>query len=73
MIELIPNLPDNVLGFCTKGEVTVEEYETVVIPAVEAQIKKLPLLFLYTKDINKKAQEMLESEAFKNAIVNKLE
>lgn len=40
MIELIPNLPENVLGFNAKGEVTVQDYETVLIPAVEARIKE---------------------------------
>lgn len=34
MIELIPGLPDNVLGLEAKGEVTGEDYEQVVIPAV---------------------------------------
>jgi hypothetical protein len=36
MIERIPNLPDNVLGFSAKGEVTADDYESVIIPAVEA-------------------------------------
>ncbi|MBI2662426.1 hypothetical protein HYX11_03125 [Candidatus Woesearchaeota archaeon] len=40
---------------------------------MEAQIKKLPLLFLYTNEIHKKAQEMLESGAFENAIIKKIE
>lgn len=34
MIELIPDLPDNTLGLEAKGEVTGEDYEQVVIPAV---------------------------------------
>ncbi len=40
---------------------------------MEAQIKKLPLLFLYSNDISKKAQEMLESDAFENAMVKRIE
>jgi len=36
MIEKIPNLPDNVLGFSAKGKVTADDYESVIIPAVEA-------------------------------------
>lgn len=39
---------------------------------MEAQIKKLPLLFLYTTELTKKAQEMLETGAFENAIVKKV-
>jgi hypothetical protein len=40
MIELIPDLPENVLGFRATGDVTVGDYETVIIPAVEARIKE---------------------------------
>ncbi len=35
MIEQIPDLPDNVLGFTAKGTVTANDYESVIIPAVE--------------------------------------
>jgi hypothetical protein len=40
MIELIPNLPDSVVGLTASGKVTAEDYETVVIPAVESALKK---------------------------------
>lgn len=49
MIELIPGLPDNVLGIEAKGEVTGEDYEQVVIPAVERQLEgdgKIRLLYV---------------------------
>lgn len=36
MIEPIAGLPDNTLGFAAKGTVTANDYETVIIPAVEA-------------------------------------
>jgi hypothetical protein len=36
VIEKIENLPDNMLGFSAKGAVTAEDYESVIIPAVEA-------------------------------------
>jgi hypothetical protein len=36
MVEKIPDLPENVLGFTAKGTVTAEDYESVIIPAVEA-------------------------------------
>jgi len=35
MIEKIPDLPDNVLGFTAKGTVTANDYQSVIIPAVE--------------------------------------
>lgn len=40
---------------------------------MEAQIKKLPLLFLYSQELSKKAEEMLETGAFENVIVKKVE
>jgi hypothetical protein len=36
MVTGIPDLPDNVLGFAAKGKVTADDYESVIIPAVEA-------------------------------------
>jgi hypothetical protein len=36
MVEQIPNLPSNVLGFTAKGKVTADDYESVIIPAVDA-------------------------------------
>ena len=48
MIEIIPNLPNNVLAISAKGRVTAEDYESVLIPAVEAKIKehgKIRLLY----------------------------
>jgi hypothetical protein len=35
MVEQIPDLPDNALGFVAKGTVTANDYESVIIPAVE--------------------------------------
>jgi len=34
MIELLSNLPDNVVG------ITASNYETVVVPVIEAALKK---------------------------------
>jgi hypothetical protein len=39
MVELIPGLPDNVLGMEAKGEVTGDDYEQVVMPAIERQLE----------------------------------
>ena len=40
MIELLSNLPDNTVGIAASGHVDVTDYETVLIPAVEAALKK---------------------------------
>ena len=42
MIDPIPDLPDNVLGFTASGKVTGDDYERVLIPAVEAKLKGHP-------------------------------
>ncbi len=48
MVETIPGLPDNVLGFSAKGTVTADDYESVIIPAVEAMFCRHPKVrFLY--------------------------
>lgn len=48
MIEKIPFLPDNVLGFTAKGTVTAKDYESVINPAVEAQFtENSKVRFLY--------------------------
>ncbi len=39
---------------------------------MEAQAKKLPLLFLYTNELNKKSLEMLDSGVFENVVVKKI-
>ena len=48
MIELMPELPPHVVGLVASGQVTAEDYEAVVIPAVEAALKthdKICLLY----------------------------
>ncbi len=40
MIELMPNLPDQVVGFSASGQVTASDYETMLIPAIAARLKK---------------------------------
>ena len=46
MITAISGLPNNVLGFEASGTVTGEDYETVLIPAVEAKLKEFPKIRL---------------------------
>jgi hypothetical protein len=40
MIEQICDLPDNVLGFKGSGEITASDYQTVLVPALEATLRK---------------------------------
>lgn len=48
MIEVIAGLPDNVLGIRATGKVTGEDYEKVVMPAIEQRLKRHhKIRFLY--------------------------
>ncbi|HUW98224.1 MAG TPA: STAS/SEC14 domain-containing protein [Acidiferrobacter sp.] len=40
MITLMPGLPSHVIGLVASGQVTAQDYESVVIPAVEATLKR---------------------------------
>ena len=49
MLEIIPDLPERVLGIRARGEVTADDYRSVLVPAVEeklARFRKLRLLYV---------------------------
>lgn len=49
MIERMPDLPDHVLGFVATGEVSAEDYRSVLVPALEqalARTRKVRLLYV---------------------------
>ena len=48
MLERMTGLPENVLGFEAKGEVTGADYESVLVPAVDEMFVRLKKIrFLY--------------------------
>ncbi|MDP3699063.1 MAG: hypothetical protein Q8R47_05755 [Nanoarchaeota archaeon] len=69
----VPSAVGTVTYFCKAKKKARCDEGDVSAAYMEAQIKKLPLLFLYTHELTKKAQEMLAAEAFQNALVAKLE
>ena len=71
MIERISDLPANVLGLSAHGRITGEDYETVVIPAVEEKLRehdKLRLLYYLGPDYEgfaaAAAWEMIHGSAY---------
>ncbi|MGO9612111.1 MAG: STAS/SEC14 domain-containing protein [Dissulfurispiraceae bacterium] len=40
MIEIIPDMPDVVVAVSAKGTVTGEDYENVLVPAIEERLKR---------------------------------
>lgn len=48
LLERVKGLPDDVLGFEAKGEVTGADYESVLIPAVDEMLaRRKSIRFLY--------------------------
>ncbi|MBI4983615.1 hypothetical protein HZC32_03150 [Candidatus Woesearchaeota archaeon] len=69
----VPSVVGSLTYYCkAKKKIRCDEKD-LSFAYMEAQIKKLPLLFLYTNELNKKVQEMLETGAFENTIVKKIE
>jgi hypothetical protein len=58
--------------FCKARKKHRVDEKDVSAAYMEAQIQKLPLIFLYTNQITKKAEEMLKNDAFSNAIVKRI-
>lgn len=49
MIEVMTDLPDRVLGVKARGQVTADDYKTVLVPAIEEKLiqhKKVRLLYV---------------------------
>ena len=40
MIEIIPDMPDEVVAVSAKGTVTGEDYDNVLVPAIEERLKR---------------------------------
>ncbi len=73
LVVKVPSVVGQTTYYCkTKSKARCDEKD-LSVAYMEAQIKKLPLLFLYAKDITPKAKEMLKSEAFENILVKKIE
>lgn len=47
MIERLKEFPDNVLGFACHGQVTKQDYEAILIPAVEKALAQHDKVRLY--------------------------
>ncbi len=73
LVIKVPSAVGAVTYFCKAKKKAKCDEGDVSAAYMEAQIKKLPLLFLYTHELTKKAQEMLATDAFQNALVAKLE
>lgn len=73
LVVKVPSAVGQMTYFCKAKQKNRCDEKDLSAAYMEAQIKKLPLLFLYTGELTKKAQDMLQSEAFQNVIVKKVE
>lgn len=69
----VPSVVGSLRYYCKAKNKAKCDEKDLSTAYMEAQIKKLPLLFLYTSELSKKAQEMLDTGAFENAIVKIIE
>jgi hypothetical protein len=69
----VPSVVGHLTYFCKAKNKAKCDEKDLSSAYMEAQIKKLPLLLLYSNEFTKKAQEMLDTGAFENAIVKKIE
>ncbi|HSD10470.1 MAG TPA: STAS/SEC14 domain-containing protein [Candidatus Binatia bacterium] len=55
MVEIIPDVPDNVIAIRARGTVTASDYESVIIPAIESKLArhdKLRILYHLGSDFS---------------------
>ena len=73
MTTKVPSVVGSMTYFCKAKSKSKCDEKDISAAYMEAQMKKLPLLFLYTNQLTKKAQEMIDGNAFENAIIKKIE
>ncbi len=71
-LVIVPSVVGSLKYFCKAKQKKRCDEKDLSAAYMEAQIKKLPLLFLYTEELSKKAEEMLKSGAFENAVVKRV-
>lgn len=69
----VPSVVGKVTYYCKAKKKAKCDEKDLSTAYMEAQIKKLPLLFLYPKELNRKALELLNSGAFENLVVKRME
>ncbi len=73
-LRAVLNTPLGKVNFFCKAKKKAKVDEKDLSAAfIEAQMKKLPLLFLYSGELSKKAVEMVDANAFENAIIKRIE
>src|SRR3989344_3590624 len=69
----VPSVVGEITYFCKAKNKKRCDEKDLSAAYMEAQIKKLPLLFLYSDQLTPKVQEMLETDVFLNTLIKKIE
>ena len=69
----VPSVVGKMKYFCRAKRKNNCDEKDLSSAYMEAQMKRIPLLFLYSGQLSKKAKEMIEAGAFENAIIKKME
>tara|TARA_Y100000310_G_scaffold338377_1_gene427845 strand:+ start:531 stop:1691 length:1161 start_codon:yes stop_codon:yes gene_type:complete len=69
----VPSVVGRMTHFCKAKKKQRCDEKDISAAYMEAMVKKQPLLFLYTGELTKKAQEMIDIRAFENAVIKKIE
>ncbi len=73
LIISVPSAVGKMKYFCKAKSKKKCDEKDLSAAYMEAQIKKLPLLFLHKNELSAKAVEMLNTDAFENAVTKKIE
>jgi hypothetical protein len=70
---MVPSVIGKLNYFCKAKSKNRCDEKDLSAAYMEAQVKKRPLLFLYTGDLTKKAKAMMEVNAFENAMIKRMD
>lgn len=72
LLITVPSVVGKITFFCKVKSKNRCDEKDLSSAYMEAQMKRLPLLFLYTRDWTKRSREMLDCNAFDNVVVKKI-
>jgi len=71
-IVKVPSVIGRIMYFCKAKSKQKCDEKDLSTAYFEAKMKKFPLLFLYSGELHKKAQELIESGALENTIIKRI-
>ena len=72
-IVKVPSVIGRIMYFCKAKAKQKCDEKDLSTAYLEAKMKKFPLLFLYSGELHKKAQDLIDSGALENTIIKRIE